>query len=102
MLWEIRTTSKTPFSIAYGAKPMSTVEVGFPFSYQLYFNEISNDKLRRCELNFLNEKRDDSQLKLAAYQKKMTHYYNAKIKKKDYFGLTWCFGECFYPPRSQG
>lgn len=33
---------------------------------------------------FLNEKRDDSQLKLAIYQRKITRYYNAKVKKKSF------------------
>lgn len=68
VLWAIRTTSRIPtgetsFSITYDAEAMSPVEVGLPFPRRLSFNEISNDELRRCELDFLEEKRDDSQVR---------------------------------------
>lgn len=89
VLWAIRTTSKTatgetPFSMAYGAEAMSPVEVGLPSPRRLQFNEISNDEIRRCELDFLGERRDASQVRLATYQRKMTKYYNKKVKKRSF------------------
>lgn len=51
---------------------------------RLHFSEISDDELRRCELDFIDEKRDEPQLKVAAYQRKMAHYYNAKFKKRSF------------------
>lgn len=38
--------------------------------------------MRGCELDFLDERRDESQVKLAAYQWKMTRNYNVKVKKR--------------------
>lgn len=52
---------ETLFSMAYGTKAMSPVEVGLPSFARLNFNEISNDELRRYELDFLDERRDGSQ-----------------------------------------
>lgn len=40
--------------------------------------------LRRCELDFLETMKDDSQLKLASYPRKSTHYYKAKVKKRPF------------------
>lgn len=61
---------------------MSPVEVDVSSPRRLHFNEIMNDDLRRLELDFLEEKRDESQVKLASYQRKMMRYYNAKVKKR--------------------
>lgn len=38
--------------------------------------------MRGCELDFLDERKDESQVKLAAYQWKMTRNYNVKVKKR--------------------
>lgn len=70
--------------MAFGTKTMSSIEVRLPSSCCLYFSEITNDVLRRCELDFIDEKKDESQLKLATYQRKMTRYYNSKVKKRSF------------------
>lgn len=54
--------------MAYGVKAMSPIEVGLLSPRRLHFNEISNEKIRRCELDLIEEKRDDSQINLASYQ----------------------------------
>ncbi|CAI9764750.1 unnamed protein product [Fraxinus pennsylvanica] len=89
VLWAIRTTSRTatgeiPFSMAYGAEAMSPVKVSLPSTRRIHFNGLSNDELRRCELDLLEEMRDASQAKLTIYQWKMTRYSNAKVKKKSF------------------
>lgn len=43
---------------------MSPVEVGLFSLCHLQLNEISNNELRRFELDFLNERRNDSQINL--------------------------------------
>ncbi|CAI9782264.1 unnamed protein product [Fraxinus pennsylvanica] len=68
--------------MAYGAEAMSPFEVGLSSPHNLQFNEVSNDEIRQCELDFLEKRRDDSQIKLASYQRKMVRYYNVKVKKK--------------------
>lgn len=89
VLWAIQTTirtptGKTPYSTTYDIEAMSTVEVGIPSPRCLYFSGITNDELRRWDLDFINERRDESQLRLAAYQRKMTKYYNSKVKKRSF------------------
>lgn len=46
-------------------KAMRSMDVRLPSPHCLHYNEISSDKLRRYELNFLEEMRDKSQGKLA-------------------------------------
>ncbi|XP_022852500.1 uncharacterized protein LOC111374102 [Olea europaea var. sylvestris] len=87
VLWAIRTTARTlagetPFLMAYGTEAMSPVKVGLPSPRRLHFSEISNDELLRFNLDFIDERTDDSQLRLAAYQRKMTKYFNSKVKKR--------------------
>lgn len=68
--------------MAYDANAMSLVEIGLLLPRRIYFKKISNDELKRCELDFLEEMRDDSHMKLAFYQRKMAQYYNIKVKKE--------------------
>ncbi|XP_022862560.1 uncharacterized protein LOC111382754 [Olea europaea var. sylvestris] len=87
VLWAICRTSqtateKTPFSMTYRSKAMSLVEVGVPSYRRIHFNKVSNDEARVCELHLLEEKRDISQVKLAIYQRKITPYYNSKVKNR--------------------
>ncbi|XP_022883388.1 uncharacterized protein LOC111400195 [Olea europaea var. sylvestris] len=89
VLWVVRTTIRTPirettFLMAYGTETKSSVEVGLPSPRHLHFSEITNDEHQRCDLDFIKERRDDSQKKLATYQRKMTKYYNSKVKKMSF------------------
>lgn len=89
VLWTIRTAGRTsigqtPFSMTYGSEAMSPVEVGLLSPRRLHLKEISNDELRRFELDFLEERGNKSQSKLAIYQRKITRYYNSKVKKKTF------------------
>lgn len=54
--------------MAYEVEDMSPIKVGIPSPRRLQFNEISNDELRRWEHDFLNEMRNESEIKLAIYQ----------------------------------
>ncbi|XP_022871367.1 uncharacterized protein LOC111390542 [Olea europaea var. sylvestris] len=89
VLWAIRTTARTPtgetpFLMAYGIEAMSPIEVKLPSPRRLHFSEITNDELRRCDLDFIEERRDDAQLKLVIYQRKMMKYFNLKVKKRSF------------------
>lgn len=44
--------------MAYGVEAISQVKVGLPSLPCIKFNEISNDELRRCELDFVDERMD--------------------------------------------
>ncbi|XP_022856703.1 uncharacterized protein LOC111377807 [Olea europaea var. sylvestris] len=87
VLWAIRTTCRTatgetPFSMTYEAEAMSPVEVGVLSHRRIHFNEISNDEARISELHLLEEKRDASQITLAKYHRKMTRFYNSKVRNR--------------------
>ena len=73
ILWAYRTTAKTttgetPFSLAYGYEAMIPVEVGLSSLRRLTYNQDQNQELQRIELDLIEEKRDQSQLKIASYQ----------------------------------
>lgn len=46
--------------MAFGAEVMSPVKVGLPALRCLQFNEISNNDLRKGELDFLDEMKNES------------------------------------------
>ncbi|XP_022872295.1 uncharacterized protein LOC111391326 [Olea europaea var. sylvestris] len=87
ILWAIRTTSRTatgetPFSMTYRAENMSPVKVGVPSHRRIHFNEISNDEAQMSKLHLLEEMSDTSQVNLEKYHRKMTRYYNSKVRNR--------------------
>lgn len=57
--------------MAYGTEAMSPIEVSLPSPcLAAALNEITNGEIRQSELDFLEEKKDNSQIKLASYQRK--------------------------------
>lgn len=88
MHYQSKRIRETSFSMTYGAKTMSPVEVGVPSPLRIHFDEIANDELMKYELKFFEKMRDDSQIKLAMYQCKMTNYYNNMVKK-----MAFCIGD---------
>lgn len=107
VLWAIRTTCKTatretPFSMTYGAEAMSPVEVGVPSPRCIHFDEVTNDELRKLELDFLGERRDGSRDRLVSYQRKMMRYYNAKVKKRAFRIGDLVLRKVFPPTRDPG
>lgn len=56
-------------SFPYGLRSRSYdsgVKVGLSLSHCLYFNNISNEELRRYKLDILEERRDESQIKFTS------------------------------------
>lgn len=49
MHYQLKMQQGKSFSITYGAKATSLVEVGIPSPYCIHFNEIINDELRMYE-----------------------------------------------------
>ena len=91
VLWACRTTSRsttgeTPFSMAYGFEAVLPVEVSIPTDRVTQYEEDRNAELMNLELDLLEERRTDAQLKLAAYQARTARYYNKRVRPK-YFGV---------------
>ena len=87
VLWAYRTTSRsttgeTPFSMAYGFEAVLPVEVSIPTDRVTRYEEGRNAELMTLELDFLEERRTDAQLRLAAYQARAARYYNKKVRPK--------------------
>jgi len=89
VLWAYRTTSRTttgetPFSMAYGMEAVLPVEVSIPTSRVTRYEEQSNVEQMGLELDLLEERRTDAQLRLASYQARTARYYNKRVKRKQF------------------
>nr|XP_023895560.1 uncharacterized protein LOC112007449 [Quercus suber] len=85
VLWAYRTTvrtptGETPFRLTYGTEAVILVEVGITSTRREAFNKEENDDLLRVDLDCLDEVRDKAFSKMTKYQKKMTDYYNRRVK----------------------
>ena len=72
VLWAYRTTTRTlaghtPFSLAYGCEDMMPIEVEIQPKRCNAYNQASNQSQLEESLEFIEERRDEAQLKNAAY-----------------------------------
>ncbi|KAJ4715162.1 Retrovirus-related Pol polyprotein from transposon opus [Melia azedarach] len=89
VLWAYRTTFKTatgetPYALSFGTEAVIPAEVGMPTFRTLQFNEVSNVTQLDAALDLLEEKRDQAQVRVAAYQRRVSKYYNAKVKPRSF------------------
>ncbi|XP_074290173.1 uncharacterized protein LOC141616908 [Silene latifolia] len=91
-LWAYRTTYKTPtqatpYALVYGVEAVLPLEMQIPslrIAIQEELTEDENDKLRLAELEALDEKRLDAQLKLQCYQARMSRAFNKKVRPRSF------------------
>lgn len=87
VLWAYRTSyrttiGETPFSLAFGSEAVVPVEIGMTtFRLEAYKPE-ENDAQMTLNLDLLEERRDEANIKNAAYQQRVARYYNARVKPK--------------------
>ena len=72
VLWSYRTsprrlTGETPFSMTYGVQAVIPVETGFPSMRTDQFEEHNNDSQLCASLDWVEEKREMTTIKLAHY-----------------------------------
>ena len=72
VLWSYRTsprrlTGETPFSMTYGVQAVIPVETGFPSMRTDQFKEHNNDSQLCASLDWVEEKREMTTIKLAHY-----------------------------------
>jgi transposase InsO family protein len=84
VLWSYRTTARTstghtPFALAYGCEAMLPVEVEVPTRRRETYKQDENLALLEESLDLIKDARRNSQLINAAYQQKMTQYFNKKV-----------------------
>ncbi|XP_075635275.1 uncharacterized protein LOC142607611 [Castanea sativa] len=85
VLWAYRTTARTPtgetpFRLTYGTEAIIPVEVGVTSIRREAFHDENNDQQLRVNLDCLDEVRDRASDRMAQYQKKMTEYYNRRVR----------------------
>ena len=89
VLWAYRTTRKsatkeTPFALAFGTEAVAPVEIGLKSPRIELASVEHNEEALRLNLDLLDEKRDQVLKLTEDYQRKMTRYYNQKVKPMSY------------------
>ena len=68
----------------YGAEAVIPVETGLPTSHTEVFEVEKNDQLLYKHLDLIEENRDNTAVKLANYQQKISRGYNKGVKSKEF------------------
>ena len=78
------TTGETPFILAYRVKAIIPVEISVPTFHIDNFDEENNDVLLALATDLLEERREMSQVWVAALQQVAARYYNSKVKLRHF------------------
>ena len=89
VLWAYRTTRKsatqeTPFALAFGTKAVALVEIELKSPRIELASVEHNKEALRLNLDLLDEKREQVLKHTEDYQRKMTRYYDRKVKPRSY------------------
>ena len=89
MLWAYRTTRKsatqeTPLALAFGTEAVAPFEIELKSPRIKLASVEHNEEALRLNLDLLDEKHDQVQKRTKDYQRKMTRYYDQKVKPKSY------------------
>ena len=83
-IWACRTTHKsatdhTPFTLAYGTEAVIPMELEVPSHRVTYYDPKTNQNLLLESLDFVDEKREEANLRATAYRHRVARYYNEKV-----------------------
>ncbi|XP_074373651.1 uncharacterized protein LOC141714000 [Apium graveolens] len=89
VLWSYRTTPKTgtgetPFKFAYRTEARLPVETGSPSHRVVNFDEVSNIKGLKTNLELLDEVKDRAVDKMESYKERTKIYFAKKAKLREY------------------
>ena len=87
MLWAYRTTvrtstGETPFMLAYGSEAVIPTEVEFPTHRVQVYDPQGNTEERRLDLDLIEERREDAEIRQASYQQRTARFYNQRVKQR--------------------
>ena len=87
MLWAYRTTvrtstGETPFMLAYGSEAVIPTEIEFPTHRVQMYDLQKNAEERRLDLDLIEERREDAEIRQASYQQRTTRFYNQRVKQR--------------------
>ncbi|GJS83583.1 reverse transcriptase domain-containing protein [Tanacetum coccineum] len=85
VLWAHRTMIKsshgdTPFSLTYGTEAVIPAKIGMPTYRTAAVDVVHNNEELRLNLDLLKEKRERAAICEAKAKRKMTKYYNARVR----------------------
>ena len=86
-LWAYRTTHKsvtghTPFSLAFGTEAVIPIELEVPSHRVTYYDPKTNQNLLLESLDFVDEKREEADLRAAFHRLRVARYYNKKVRTR--------------------
>ncbi|GFZ00940.1 hypothetical protein Acr_14g0005750 [Actinidia rufa] len=89
ILWAYHTTSRiptseTPYSMVFGTISVIPVEIGMPSFRVSNFDKEINEAELRVNLDLLEEKRENAELRQMAYKCQVAKYYNQKVKHRSF------------------
>ncbi|XP_077212797.1 uncharacterized protein LOC143847894 [Tasmannia lanceolata] len=89
VLWAYRTTPRTstgesPFNLSFGTEAVIPVDIGTPSPRVTSFNEQLNSDGLRANLDLLEEIREESRIRVAAYKQRVSNYHNSKIRSREF------------------
>ncbi|XP_071916134.1 uncharacterized protein [Coffea arabica] len=85
ILWAYRTTSRTatqetPFALTYGAEALIPAEIGVPSGRVQNFIAQDNEDQLRLNLDLLEQRREETAIRMAKYKGQVVRHYNARVR----------------------
>ncbi|CAL2255800.1 unnamed protein product [Prunus armeniaca] len=87
VLWSYHTTfrtstGETPFSLSFGTEVVALVEIGQPTYRTSTYDAEANDEQLALNLDFIDELRDQSNMRNVAYKQRIAKYYDSGVKPR--------------------
>ena len=87
VLWAYRTTpgrptGNTPFALAYGIDVIIPTKIGMPTARTAVQGQRNEDDELARHLDWANETREATSIRIAAYRQKAATYYNRKVRPR--------------------
>ncbi|XP_052172168.1 uncharacterized protein LOC127788094 [Diospyros lotus] len=90
ILWAYRTTSRvvtreTSFNLVYGTKALIPIEISAKSPRLMAYEEDNgtrNFEALRENLDLIEKKREYAAMKMAAYHRRITSYYNSQVRNR--------------------
>jgi hypothetical protein len=89
VLWTFKTTPRrstgeTPFSLAYGSEAVIPLEIGLPTLRTSEWEPTRNDLAQSQALDLLEERREQTMIRLASYQQQLKKRYNKNVWSRSF------------------
>ncbi|CAL9003330.1 unnamed protein product [Prunus brigantina] len=94
VLWSYRTTfrtstGETPFSLSFGTEAVAPVEIGQPTYRTSTYEAEANDEQLALNLDFIEELRNQSNMRNVAYKQRIAKYYDSRVKPRAFKVGDW-------------